>query len=100
MNEGHFHSGSRRRTGRPRVIWQALGGVFGLAGFVALFEGVLLSTAARLAGRGAAAIISQLFGTTLLILVIPLLGLGAHCLDLADKKARIASTTPIQKGRS
>ena len=82
------------------ITWQFVGAVAGLAsGLITLLAGVLFSVAARLAESRVAAPFFHRFGTILLVLAIPLLIFGAHCLDLTDKKSHTPSTTPTGKGR-
>jgi hypothetical protein len=66
--------------------WQAAGAVFGLScGIVAPLIGSALTAISWFSGPQWHGFSVQRYGTVLLFLTIPLLLLGAHCLDLMDK---------------
>ncbi len=102
--------GSREQARRPRELaaeagvhgwtWQAVGAVFGLTGgVVAVFFGAITMAIAWVTGsvEGYGLFLYR-FSTVLLILTIPLLALGAHCLDLQDRAAeRDAKREETQK---
>jgi hypothetical protein len=68
--------------------WKSLAAVFGLAaGLASLVFGALASVAGWLGGRGGYGPLFLRLGTLLLLLSIPLLAAGAHCLDLEDSRA-------------
>lgn len=86
------------RPPRPRLehraasrVWglPVLGAIFGLSGgtICALF-GSVLTAVSWFTGAGAAGSYVRTFGTALLVLTIPLLLFGAHCLDLSEKRSR------------
>ena len=65
--------------------WCSFGAVAGLAGGIgSALLGSILAALSWLGGAGAR--LESVAGTVLLVLTIPLLILGAHCLDLTDKK--------------
>ena len=69
--------------------WQATGGVFALScGIISPLIGSVLTAIAWFTGPEWHGLYLQRDGTVLLFLTIPLLILGAHCLDLADKQRR------------
>ena len=69
--------------------WRSFGALFGLlGGIVAALIGSAFTASSWIAdvrGNGA---YMQTLGTDFLFLTIPLLVLGAHCLDLVEKKNR------------
>jgi hypothetical protein len=67
--------------------WQAMGAVIGLAGgLVTILFGSVFSMIGWFAKSKATGSFLGKYGTTLFLLAIPLLILGAHCLDLLDRK--------------
>lgn len=76
--------------------WQTFGAIFGLAGgvIVVLF-GSALTVISWFTGTGAHI---QTVGTVLLFLTIPLLILGAECLDLIEKEKERAKGSPFHDG--
>lgn len=72
---------------RSRVWdWRSLGAVCGLAGgVIAALLGSLLTAGSWFTSSGGNSFIHTL-GALLLFLTIPLLCLGAHCLDLMEKR--------------
>jgi hypothetical protein len=74
--------------------WQLVGAVLGFtSGTATLIFGEVFTVIAWLVkpeGPGASL---RRFGTALCLLTIPLLGFGAHCLDLLDKKLHPHSST-------
>lgn len=80
----------RPDTQSPRIGWtrQRLGAAFGLtAGLVALMFGLLFTAVAWVAQSGH---FLKGFGTALLIISLPLLLFGAHCLDASEKQEKAA----------
>jgi hypothetical protein len=68
--------------------WQAAGTVAGLAGgMIAASLGALLSAVAWLRGDETSGLSLHGTGSVLLLSTIPLLVVGAHCLDLLEKRA-------------
>lgn len=66
--------------------WQACGAVFGLAGgVITVIFGSLLTASTWIVGTEGYGSFLRVFGTVLMVLTIPLLIFGAHCLDLQDK---------------
>lgn len=84
-------SDTMRATTKPLMgqrgwDWCSLGAVFGLsAGVIAVTIGSLLTVASWLQG-GAGGSYTKIIGTVLLVLTIPLLIFGAHCLDLMERR--------------
>jgi hypothetical protein len=71
--------------------YQSIGACAGLAGgVIAALSGSLLTAITWFTGTGAGSSYLHTLGTMLLFLTIPLLILGAHCLDLAEKQAEKA----------
>ena len=69
--------------------WKSTTAVFGLAaGLASLTFGALSDAAGWLGGRTGPLLFKA--GTLLLLLSIPLLAAGAHCLDLEDSRAAAA----------
>ncbi|MFL6285366.1 MAG: hypothetical protein ACJ74Q_19690, partial [Pyrinomonadaceae bacterium] len=76
----------------PRT-WPSIGAVLGLAGgILAPASGTLLTIISWLTGQQRASLYLSRLSTTLLFLTIPLLALGAHCLDMLE--ARGATPSP------
>jgi hypothetical protein len=85
--------------------WQAAGAVFGLAGgIVAAILGTLLSASAWVLGDASNGLSLHGVGSILLLSTIPLLIVGAHCLDLLqkriEKRGRINSDNAQKVARS
>ena len=78
----HLLMGKNRRT------WQTVGAAIGLiGGLLSIVLGVLLwAVVGLIAPAGAFGSFLDVAGTALLVLPLPLLALGAHCLDLLEKK--------------
>ena len=82
-----------RRSG---WTWPAVGAVLGLGGgILAVADGTLLSAIAWARGEGAGVISLHGVGSILLLSTIPLLILGAHCLDLLEGRM---GRSPQQRG--
>lgn len=78
--------GEPRNRGRNRD-WCLFGAVVGLSGgLAAALIGSLLTAVAWLTVAGAGLSYARPLGTMLLIITIPLLISGAHCLDLMDRR--------------
>ncbi len=72
---------------RGKWMWQASGAVFGLAGgIIAAVLGTLLSAGAWALGDASNGLSLHGAGNILLLSTIPLLVVGAHCLDLLEKR--------------
>jgi hypothetical protein len=59
-------------------------------GLVALFSGAALNAVGWVEGASAAAHLFVAWGMALLFVAVPLLILGAHCLDMEERRARRA----------
>jgi len=71
--------------------WRTIGAVFGLAcGIISPLVGSVLTAVSWFTGPHWHGLFLQRDGTVLLFLTIPLLALGAHCLDLMDQQAETA----------
>jgi hypothetical protein len=69
--------------------WRASGAVFGLScGIISPLLGSVLTAIAWFTGPEWHGFFIQRDGTVLLFLTIPLLVLGAHCLDLMDNRTK------------
>jgi high-affinity Fe2+/Pb2+ permease len=67
--------------------WPSLGAIFGLSGgIIAALIGSVLIASTWITSAGEILSYEQLMGTVLLFLTIPLLILGAHCLDLMERR--------------
>jgi hypothetical protein len=67
--------------------WQATGAVLGLSGgLIAIVFGAVFTISGWFAGSVTARSFLKKDGTIVFLLAIPLLILGAHCLDLLDRK--------------
>jgi hypothetical protein len=84
-----------KRSTHPRT---SFGAACGLAGLVTLFTGAALGVAAWLAAGWSAGAWLQRVGIGLLVLTVPLLAFGAHCLDCVDRDAA-TKTTATREGR-
>jgi hypothetical protein len=74
--------------------WREIGAMLGLAGgLLSNLFGLILTAVAWFLSRGAIVSTVHDVGTVLLIINIPLLMGGAHCLDLVEKKKRIEVLT-------
>jgi hypothetical protein len=79
--------------GKSPRTWPSIGAVLGLAGgILAPASGTLLTIISWLTGQQRASLYLSRLSTTLLFLTIPLLALGAHCLDMLE--ARGATPSP------
>jgi hypothetical protein len=80
-------------VGKSPRTWPSIGAVLGLAGgILAPASGTLLAVVSWLTGQQRASLYLSRLSTTLLFLTIPLLALGAHCLDMLE--ARAATPSP------
>ena len=67
--------------------WQALGALFGfISGLVTIAFGSLFTVINWFAKSGATGSFLKRYGTVFFLLAIPLFILGAHCLDLLERK--------------
>lgn len=67
--------------------WRILGAIAGLSGgIIAALIGSLLTASAWLTGTGGIGSYVQTLGTIFLLMTIPLLIFGAHCLDLKERQ--------------
>ena len=75
--------------GKHRGTWQVAGAAVGLfGGLLSIVLAVLIwAVVGLIAPAGALGAFLDVAGTVLFILPLPLLALGAHCLDLLEKKA-------------
>ncbi len=77
--------------------WKATGAVFGLSfGIISPLIGSVLTAIAWFTGPVWHGFFIQRSGTVLLFLTIPLLIVGAHCLDLMDKQDEGASKSRLK----
>lgn len=82
-------------------LWdcQSLGAIIGLAGgLMVAFVGSLLTFGSWFMGGGIGQF-EHVTGTVLLVLTIPLLVLGAHCLDLMEKRKKGAEVAGSESRR-
>jgi hypothetical protein len=91
--KGHENSETKQMitsgAGRRSSDWCSVGAVAGLTGgIVATILGSILTALSWFSEDGAHA--EKVAGTVLLVLTIPLLVVGAQCLDLMDKKKESA----------
>lgn len=86
---GGIYHGILLLTGKNRGAWQMVGAAVGLlGGLLSTVLGVLIwAVVGLIAPAGAFGAFLDGAGTALLVLPLPLLALGAHCLDLLEKKA-------------
>lgn len=86
-------AGTESGVGKRVWTWHDTGTVFGFTGgFLTVFFGTVFTITGWLARSAAWGAFFQRFATVLFLLTIPLLILGAHCLDLADsKKSKLPS---------
>jgi hypothetical protein len=67
--------------------WQALGALFGfISGLITIAIGSLFTVIDWFAKSGTTDLFLRKFGTIFFLLAIPLFILGAHCLDLLERK--------------
>jgi hypothetical protein len=83
----------------PRLIkknwcqWESIGAILGIGcGIFSFFAAMILNVCAWLATQSSWR--ANLSGTSVdfLIIILPLLALGAHCLDLLEKKTPVLKT--------
>lgn len=86
---GEIYQRIRLLMGKNRGTWAAVAAVAGLGGgMLSIVLGLLVWVVVGLVGPASAlGPILDVVGTVLLILPLPLLALGAHCLDLLEEKA-------------
>lgn len=84
--------------GKNRGTWQSVGAAVGLfGGLLSIVLAVLIwAVVGLIAPAGALGSLLDVGGTVLFILPLPLLALGAHCLDLLEKKAPVISSLPAE----
>lgn len=76
--------------------WCRLGAIIGLSGgIITTVMGSVLTVITWFTATGVGNSYVRTMGTILLIMTIPLLILGAHCLDLAEKQAEKARKPPL-----
>jgi hypothetical protein len=77
------------RAAGVRLDWRSVGAIVGLSGGVvsALVGAVLTACSWLISAKGVGAYL-RTTGTALLVLMIPLLAVGAHCLDLTEKRKK------------
>jgi hypothetical protein len=67
--------------------WQTLGALFCfISGLVTIFFGSLFTIINWFTNSGTTSLFLKRFGTIFFLLAIPLFILGAHCLDLLERK--------------
>ncbi len=72
---------------KRRWTWQALGALFGfISGLITIAFGSLFTVINWFAKSGTSSLLLRKFGTIFFLLAIPLFILGAHCLDLLERK--------------
>jgi len=72
--------------------WQTAGGIIGLGGgLVAILFGTVSTALSWLTASPAYVSHLRAFGTALFFFSIPLLIVGAHCLDLSDRRRALSS---------
>ena len=72
---------------KNRWTWQSIGATFGLAsGLLSILLSLLLWAGARFLAPGSFGSLLNALSTVLMVLSLPLLALGAYCLDLLEKK--------------
>ena len=72
---------------KNRWTWQSIGTTFGLAcGSLSILLGLPLWAGARFLAPSSFGSLLNVLSTVLLVLPIPLLAVGAYCLDLLEKK--------------
>ncbi|HEY0322950.1 MAG TPA: hypothetical protein VGC66_18485 [Pyrinomonadaceae bacterium] len=75
------------QAGRHGWNWCPLGAVIGLSGgIIAVLAGSMLTAISWLTATGEGHSYARTLGTILLVMTIPLLVLGAHCLDLMERR--------------
>jgi hypothetical protein len=95
LQEDELRGGIYRRIlllmGKNRRTWQACGATVGLfGGLLFIVLGVLVwAVVGLIAPAGVLGSFLNVAGTVLFFLPLPLLALGAHCLDLLEKKAPV-----------
>ena len=101
---GRLYRGIYLLISRQPWTWQSVGATCGLAGgMLSMLSGLLLWMSTRfLAARGVGSS-TQLWEILFFVLPIPLMALGAHCLDLLEKRSSTilhvpAKTQPIEAG--
>jgi len=80
--------------GKSPRTWQSVGAVFGLAGgLLAPALGTLLTVMSWFVSQQRASLYLSRLSTILFFLTIPLLALGAHCLDMLEARATTPSSS-------
>lgn len=75
------------RAARKNRSWYTFGAIVGLAGgIIAALIGSVLTAITWFTGTDAVSSFIHTLGTSLLFMTIPLLILGAHCLDRVEKE--------------
>jgi hypothetical protein len=80
-----------REEWRRRDVWkwETVGATLGLyGGVVSALIGSVLTVFSWFKGAAGASVYLRATGTILLVLMIPLLIFGAHCLDLSEKRKK------------
>lgn len=88
---------------KNRWTWQSLGAAFGLAGgMLSMLLGLLLWMLNRFHAAGGGDSSGHVLEILFFVLPIPLMVLGAHCLDMLEKRSTIitmqAKSRPIEVG--
>jgi amino acid transporter len=85
--------GARRRieyrAAGVRWDWRSVGAVVGISGgVVSALVGAVLTAFSWFMSASEVSVYVRTTGTVLLVLMIPLLVFGAHCLDLTEKRKK------------
>ncbi len=79
--------------------WPSLGAIFGLSGgVIAALIGSVLVAGTWITSAKEFLSYERMMGTLLLFLTIPLLVLGAHCLDLMERRKQRARNSRFDEG--
>lgn len=84
---------------KNRWAWQSVGAAFGLAGgMFSILLGLLLWATVRFFAPSSYGSFLNVLSLVFFVLLFPLLALGAHCLDLLEKKPPLLP--PLAKSQS
>ena len=85
------HNSPIKELVHGRSNWKVRGALFGLAaGFIAPIVGSIVTVICWFRDPAWHGIALHQAGTALFVVTLPLLILGAHCLDLLDKETKLA----------
>jgi amino acid transporter len=80
---------NQQRPGGVVWDWRSVGAIIGLSGgVVSALIGSVLTAFSWFTGAAGVGAYVQTTGTVLLVLMIPMLIFGAHCLDLTEKRKK------------